>query len=202
MKGIKSEAVSPVVGVMLMLVVTIIIAAVVSAFAGGMAGEQQKAPQASISAKAVIGQIEDTDTSTWGPNYPADFSAVHGIEFEHKGGEAFSLDEIKIQLEHSGVSMIVSSVDELPDSTCLPASTTDGGYFWKIGNTTLSDKTVSSGDKFMFYADNCYISGVTDYILWTFDTGYGYGVVGDLYDYSIIDANSGQKISSGKVLLK
>jgi FlaG/FlaF family flagellin (archaellin) len=44
----KQDAVSPVVGVMLMLVVTIIIAAVVSAFAGGLGGSQQKAPQASI----------------------------------------------------------------------------------------------------------------------------------------------------------
>lgn len=38
------EAVSPVVGVMLMLVVTIIIAAVVSGFAGDLAGTQEKAP--------------------------------------------------------------------------------------------------------------------------------------------------------------
>jgi len=38
-------AVSPVVGVMLMLVVTIIIAAAVSAFAGGpLAGDEQGAP--------------------------------------------------------------------------------------------------------------------------------------------------------------
>ncbi len=42
------EAVSPVVGVMLMLVVTIIIAAVVSAFAGSTVSGTQKAPSASI----------------------------------------------------------------------------------------------------------------------------------------------------------
>jgi FlaG/FlaF family flagellin (archaellin) len=42
------SAVSPVVGVMLMLVVTIIIAAVVSAFAGGLGSTQQKAPTASM----------------------------------------------------------------------------------------------------------------------------------------------------------
>jgi archaeal type IV pilus assembly protein PilA len=40
----RDEGVSPVVGVMLMLVVTIIIAAVVSAFAGGISSGQQKAP--------------------------------------------------------------------------------------------------------------------------------------------------------------
>ncbi|MBN1431378.1 MAG: type IV pilin N-terminal domain-containing protein [Methanomicrobiaceae archaeon] len=44
----NEEAVSPVVGVMLMLVVTIIIAAVVSAFAGGVAGNQEKTPNAAI----------------------------------------------------------------------------------------------------------------------------------------------------------
>jgi FlaG/FlaF family flagellin (archaellin) len=45
---ISETAVSPVVGVMLMLVVTIIIAAVVSAFAGGLTGAQQKAPSISM----------------------------------------------------------------------------------------------------------------------------------------------------------
>ena len=38
------SAVSPVIGVMLMLVVTIIIAAVVSSFAGGLVSGQQAAP--------------------------------------------------------------------------------------------------------------------------------------------------------------
>ena len=46
------QAVSPVVGVMLMLVVTIIIAAVVSAFAGGLAQSTPKAAQVAISAEA------------------------------------------------------------------------------------------------------------------------------------------------------
>ena len=44
------NGVSPVIGVMLMLVVTIIIAAVVSGFAGGMMQTKEPAPQASVSA--------------------------------------------------------------------------------------------------------------------------------------------------------
>lgn len=44
----KDSAVSPVVGVMLMLVVTIIIAAVVSGFAGGLAGNNQKTPELTL----------------------------------------------------------------------------------------------------------------------------------------------------------
>lgn len=48
---LDDDAVSPVVGVMLMLVVTIIIAAVVSAFAGGLSQSTAKAPQLSIGAE-------------------------------------------------------------------------------------------------------------------------------------------------------
>ena len=44
----NEDAVSPVVGVMLMLVVTIIIAAVVSGFAGGLVGTQDKSPTLSM----------------------------------------------------------------------------------------------------------------------------------------------------------
>lgn len=47
----SEEAVSPVVGVMLMLVVTIIIAAVVSSFAGGLATSTEKAPNAVLDVK-------------------------------------------------------------------------------------------------------------------------------------------------------
>jgi len=54
----SEEAVSPVIGVMLMLVVTIIIAAVVSAFAGGLSSGTEKAPQASIEVSLMCG-IDD-----------------------------------------------------------------------------------------------------------------------------------------------
>ena len=46
------RGVSPVVGVMLMLVATVILAAVVSSFAGSFSSEETKAPQLAISAKA------------------------------------------------------------------------------------------------------------------------------------------------------
>jgi hypothetical protein len=62
-------AVSPVVGVMLMLVVTIIIAAVVSGFTGGLVGSQEKAPQASIAVSTAY------------------IDGNFDIKFEHQGGE-------------------------------------------------------------------------------------------------------------------
>jgi len=63
----NDTAVSPVVGVMLMLVVTIIVAAVVSGFAGGLVGtNNQKAPQLAMDAQIV-------NTGYWPSSY---FKAV------------------------------------------------------------------------------------------------------------------------------
>ena len=47
----KDSGVSPVIAVMLMLVVTIIIAAVVSGFAGGLIGDAKKAPSIALDVK-------------------------------------------------------------------------------------------------------------------------------------------------------
>jgi len=69
----SNGGVSPVVGVMLMLVVTIIIAAIVSAFGGGLASSQSKTPQAKISAT---------------------FSVSDGMTITHAGGEAIPLDNL------------------------------------------------------------------------------------------------------------
>lgn len=54
-KRTNELGVSPVVGIMLMLVVTIIIAAVVSAFSGGLSSNQQKAPSLSAHIEIVNG---------------------------------------------------------------------------------------------------------------------------------------------------
>jgi len=58
----KDDAVSPVVGVMLMLVVTVIIAAVVSGFAGSLIGNAEKPP--SLTADVMI-----KNDGTWGGSY-------------------------------------------------------------------------------------------------------------------------------------
>jgi len=73
-RTIQEHAVSPVVGVMLMLVVTIIIAAVVSAFAGGLSSGTQKAPQASIDVKIKTGM----DDTMGGTNTVMTFTELSG----------------------------------------------------------------------------------------------------------------------------
>jgi len=77
-----SRAVSPVVGVMLMLVVTIVLAAVVSSYAGGLAGTQQKAPQASF-------DVEIRSAETVGDVYPE-------FVMKHLGGDPVPTKDVKI----------------------------------------------------------------------------------------------------------
>lgn len=53
----KEDAVSPVIGVMLMLVVTIVIAAVVAAFAGGIATDTEPSPSVVLNAEAYTDRV-------------------------------------------------------------------------------------------------------------------------------------------------
>lgn len=60
----KEDAVSPVIGVMLMLVVTIVIAAVVAAFAGGLGSDVEMAPTAALDITAYEnGKVKITSLS-------------------------------------------------------------------------------------------------------------------------------------------
>lgn len=72
----NSRGVSPVIGVMLMLVATVILAAVVTSYSGGLASEESKAPQISISIKA-----KESDR----------------IIITHEGGDPINLGAIEVR---------------------------------------------------------------------------------------------------------
>ena len=82
----KDDAVSPVVGVMLMLVVTIIIAALVAAFASGLGTD-------SSSTTTAIFTVQDLDTKD---------GALTHIYLVHRGGDTVSLPEIAVLTEAYG----------------------------------------------------------------------------------------------------
>lgn len=191
------EAVSPVVGVMLMLVVTIIIAAVVSAFAGGVAGDQKIAPQVTISAEPIFVGLGDTNID-------------NGIEFENRGGDSFMLTDINIQLKSSSTKYTITPSDELPDDSCLTPGITNGGYFVKVGGSSVNDMTISPGDKFILYAEGNYdntgggsiYSG--KYLTWSpkgTDGGFG-AQFGTKIEYNIIDRETSDVIASGSVVFR
>ena len=97
----NEHAVSPVVGVMLMLVVTIIIAAVVSAFAGGLVAQKERAPQATLDCHI-----------TW------DNGAMSGVPgpiftMKHMGGDPINTRNVKLVTSwanETGVYNIQSTV--------------------------------------------------------------------------------------------
>jgi archaeal type IV pilus assembly protein PilA len=80
----SENAVSPVVGVMLMLVVTIIIAAVVSGFAGGLVSGSEKAPQASL-------DVEIALSDSWNGDY-----MIPQMTIKHLGGDVINTKNVKL----------------------------------------------------------------------------------------------------------
>lgn len=81
--GKTDEGVSPVVGVMLMLSVTVIIAAIVSAAAGGLSGSEKKAPSAIL-------EVHFYDNRSYGS-----FS-THAMTIEHISGNALQTKDLSI----------------------------------------------------------------------------------------------------------
>lgn len=80
MRMFSEDAVSPVVGVMLMLVITVIIAAVVSGFAGSLTRDNAKTPQMALSAK---------------------YSQTSGLVLMHSGGDPLTTMDLKVVIRPS-----------------------------------------------------------------------------------------------------
>jgi FlaG/FlaF family flagellin (archaellin) len=120
----NDSAVSPVIGVMLMIVVTVIIAAVVAAFAGGMSSDQKKTPNAVFTVAGV-----STSDGT--------------VTFQQTGGDELALNEILIQLQYNGQSITLSNAD-------APTGDQDT-YLAEVGGS--SDGYISASDRFTLTSD-------------------------------------------------
>jgi hypothetical protein len=103
MRDHSEDAVSPVVGVMLMLVVTIIIAAVVSMYAGGMSTGTDKASQVQIRAT---------------------YSQSDGLKIEHMGGDAIATSPTSVWVRCSDTFGSASHAMWLVNKTTLVNSQT------------------------------------------------------------------------------
>lgn len=119
-----SDAVSPVVGVMLMLAVTVMIAAVVSTYAGGFSGSAEKSPQSSIRATTALHE--------------------HRIYFEHNGGDPFMLGSVSVVLRQHDNKTALSQAD---------ANRGIVRNFSEVGSSAaFSDSTIQAGDEFYIEA--------------------------------------------------
>lgn len=120
MKKQNEDAVSPVIGVMLMLVVTIVIAAVVAAFAGGLATEAEPVPAA----------VLDADV------YAGDKSLI----LRSFSGENLRSDETNVKVQDSeGILLATGSLDKTKSAYFAP------GMTQKISLTLESGKSITAG---------------------------------------------------------
>lgn len=90
MKNNKTEdAVSPVIGVMLMLVITVVIAGVVSVFGVGMAGDTEPAPTVILDVQILsnFGALDNGAGALRGPDF----------QIRHVSGDALDTGDIEIQ---------------------------------------------------------------------------------------------------------
>ena len=74
----EERAVSPVIGVILMVAITVILAAVIGAFVLGLGGETQETPQASLSF-----ELNETDD----------------LAVEHRGGDTLDAGELRVTID-------------------------------------------------------------------------------------------------------
>ena len=91
----KEDAVSPVIGVMLMIVVTVVIAAVVVMFSTGMAGDSTATtPMALFEANnQVVKEVEVNGNQ---------YTVLTTFDLVHKGGDEVSAENIQLVIEPEG----------------------------------------------------------------------------------------------------
>ena len=153
---IKEKAVSPVVGVLLMLVVTIIIAAVVSGFVGGLASGQSKPPAATLDVQVQASENEGA-MLPYGSGY-----YVPTMVIKHMGGDVIATKNTKIKTYFKNISSGEYVRGELSGIVAVPgksgwSSYTDSQYCaplfindpTRYGNyQTISDDTTAKPDWF------------------------------------------------------
>ncbi|WP_298670137.1 type IV pilin N-terminal domain-containing protein [uncultured Methanofollis sp.] len=210
----EDDAVSPVVGVMLMLVVTIIIAAMVSAFSGSVAEDQTLAPQVSLSASCIC-SITDKDRTNELPDHSDKLN--NGIEFRLSGGDSFSLRDITVQLKNGDSVMNFNMKTHLNTSAAVDKSKLKfikdpeekETYFALPGG---GDELVTVGDSFRIVADDCYDSTLAEdknvvkgrFLTWSPEgSGGTFKVQAHVpFEYTITDQLSGKPIQRGTLIIR
>jgi len=89
------RGVSPVIGVILMVAITVILAAVIGTFVLGLGDSLEQTPQAQLSAEAVDGDDDATE-----------------VVIEHEGGDQIDWGEIRIEYSADTTDLAVGSSED------------------------------------------------------------------------------------------
>jgi len=126
----EEGAVSPVIGVILMVAITVILAAVIAAFVFGM-GPPEQAPQASLRASATT------------------MDGEAAIKLEHQGGDSVYLDatHTKLLLDGEAINVVLADADTdaLDAGESVYIFNESGIIYLDIpSNTTTADDPITS----------------------------------------------------------
>lgn len=206
----NDDAVSPVIGVMLMVVVTIIIAATVSIFSTGFVSETHTAPQTQVEYVGVLAGQE------------GELGEI-GLVFENKGGETLLLSDLELLLK-STMSKNETSIayTDAPSSKYFGVSVPGEARLSidfpsrmkKIGvtgsATTVANSRVKAGDRFVIHADRYFSKDESKHgwVMYVADRerleGTPYSSdefeVSSRTAYTLIDKNTGATIASGTLV--
>jgi len=112
---VKEEAVSPVIGVLLMLTLTLIIAAIVNSYAGGLMETESKAPSVTLQAS---------------------YSIANGMEIRHISGDPLPTESVKLMVRPS--ESMGKSAPQYPTVVNKSIITNQtGSQSWTSGITSL-----------------------------------------------------------------
>jgi len=122
------RGVSPVIGVILMVAITVILAAVIGTFVLGLGDSLDQAPQSQLS-------IGDASDGFVGPN-DGDSSTEDAFNIDHNGGDSLTLGDLKIVLNDVG-----GSNDATFESGSWDVSGGDNTVEVRKGTNDVSDST-------------------------------------------------------------
>ena len=149
------RAVSPVVGVMLMLVVAVVLAAVVNSFAGGLVGTQKKTPQASFDV-----EIRSKETTGWTPEFV----------MKHLGGDPVDTDSVKLVTKWYNET---TGKWEIQETTAVPLSDEEVIYYdkWTGKNESVDIGENNGNINISVDLSDVGTCNITEVRLWLLDSG-------------------------------
>jgi len=111
-----NRGVSPVIGVILMVAITVILAAVIGGFVLGLGGDLQSAPQA---------QLDASSFAAGGGN--------EAVEISHNGGDAITVGDLDVKFDSDPAQDFESAADSSPS----PDSEFQVGDTFQFSGATL-----------------------------------------------------------------
>ncbi|GLI45987.1 MAG: type IV pilin [Methanoculleus bourgensis] len=182
MKGLRphDRGISEVFGVMLILTITLIVACIVTVFAGGFSLDTKTD---AISANIVASDL-----------YMNSSTRCAYIQFEHISGDPVDLDSIVVTLGLRSSAKTTTRITNADHPTGVNETGSKLTHYLKSYGGDKSKITV--GDRFVLYAD-----GIDDGIYWQSkgaDEKFS-APMNDYITYRIVDTRSNRPISSGKI---